>query len=129
MFAAWVSFYFPKDVIAGRFLLLATLLLILVNIFNTVIINTPKSESLTAIQSWVLTCLLFVFGAFIEFAGILLRKQMRSSGLCKEKYLVNEATAEAVVFVGLYKFFLESVSLVCFCSSNIIYWFMLLTCE
>ena len=66
VFASWVSFLIPHDVIAGRIVLLVALFLILVNIFNTVTINTPRAEGLNAIEFWVLTCLLFVFGALLE---------------------------------------------------------------
>ena len=53
--------------------LLVTLFLVLVNIFNTVTTNTPKAEGLTAIEAWMLACILFVFGALTEYAGILFR--------------------------------------------------------
>ena len=70
--------------------LLVTLFLVLVNIFNTVTTNTPKAEGLTAIEAWMLSCILFVFGALVggqdrcdqfvifvtsEYAIILMRKQ------------------------------------------------------
>ena len=53
--------------------LLVTLFLVLVNIFNTVTTNTPKAEGLTAIEAWMLACILFVFGALTEYAVILFR--------------------------------------------------------
>ena len=42
--------------------LLITLFLVLVNIFNNVTTNSPKAEGLTAIEIWMLACILFVFG-------------------------------------------------------------------
>ena len=51
--------------ILGRMALLVTLFLVLVNIFNTVTTNTPKAEGLTAIEAWMLACILFVFGEII----------------------------------------------------------------
>ena len=63
---SWISFLIPMDVIPGRMGLLVTLFLVLVNIFNTVTTNTPKAEGLTAIEAWMLACILFVFGALIE---------------------------------------------------------------
>ena len=42
--------------------LLITLFLVLVNIFNNVTTNSPKAETLTAIEIWMLACILFVFG-------------------------------------------------------------------
>merc|ERR1719410_2368701 len=72
---SWISFVVPPDVIPGRMALLITLFLVLVNIFNTVTTNTPKAEGLTAIETWMLSCLLFVFGALVEYAVILFNKQ------------------------------------------------------
>ena len=63
---SWISFMVPPDIIPGRMALLVTLFLVLVNIFNTVTTNTPKAEGLTAIEAWMLACILFVFGALIE---------------------------------------------------------------
>ena len=42
--------------------LLITLFLVLVNIFNNVTTNSPKAQGLTAIEIWMLACILFVFG-------------------------------------------------------------------
>jgi hypothetical protein len=53
--------------------LLVTLFLVLVNIFNTVTTNTPKAEGLTAIEAWMLACILFVFGALGEYAALLFK--------------------------------------------------------
>jgi len=74
---SWISFVVPPEVIPGRMALLVTLFLVLVNIFNTVTTNTPKAEGLTAIEVWMLSCILFVFGALIEYALILFRKQTK----------------------------------------------------
>ena len=63
---SWISFLIPMDVIPGRMALLVTRFLVLVNIFNNVTTNTPKAEGLTAIEAWMLACILFVFGALIE---------------------------------------------------------------
>ena len=65
MVVSWISFVVPPDEIPGRMALLITLFLVLVNIFNTVTTNTPKAEGLTAIEIWMLSCLLFVFGALV----------------------------------------------------------------
>jgi len=91
---SWISFLIPMDVIPGRMALLVTLFLVLVNIFNNVTTNTPKAEGLTAIEAWMLACILFVFGALVEYAAILFKKQRYVSGqhkvnlkiICKENY-------------------------------------------
>jgi len=54
--------------------LLVTLFLVLVNIFNNVTTNTPKAEGLTAIEAWMLACILFVFAALAEYAALLFHK-------------------------------------------------------
>ena len=73
--------------------LLVTIFLVLINIFNNVTSNSPNVEGLTAISSkikesvssslqshltllsaWIITCILFVFGALAGYAGLLLRK-------------------------------------------------------
>merc|ERR1712002_556564 len=91
---SWISFLIPMDVIPGRMALLVIVFLLLVNIFNTVTTNTPKAEGLTAIEAWMLACILFVFGALIEYAAILFKKQKYVSGqhrvnlkiVCRENY-------------------------------------------
>ena len=45
--------------------LLITVFLVLVNIFNSITTNIPKAEGLTAIEAWVIVCVLFVFGALV----------------------------------------------------------------
>ena len=55
--------------------LLITLFLVLINIFNNITTNSPKAEGLTAIEIWMLACILFVFGSLIEYAVILFKKQ------------------------------------------------------
>ena len=75
--ASWISFLIPPDIVPGRMTLLITLFLVLVNIFNTITANIPKAEGLTAIETYVVTCILFVFGAllgkkcFLSHIGIL----------------------------------------------------------
>ncbi len=56
--------------------LLVTLFLVLVNIFNSVTANAPKSEGLTAVETWVVMCILHVFCVLSEYAIILKIIQM-----------------------------------------------------
>ena len=62
---SWISFLIPPDIVPGRMTLLITVFLVLVNIFNTITTNIPKAEGLTAIEAWVMVCVLFVFGALV----------------------------------------------------------------
>ena len=64
------------DVIPGRMTLLVTLFLVLTNIFNKIPETSPKVTAFSALTAWVLSCILFVFGALCGYAGILLRKMI-----------------------------------------------------
>ena len=66
---SWISFLIPPDIVPGRMTLLITVFLVLVNIFNTITTNIPKAEGLTAIEAWVMVCVLFVFGALVGRAS------------------------------------------------------------
>ena len=57
-----------KIQIFTRMALLITLFLVLVNIFNNINSNSPKAEGLTAIEIWMLACILFVFGKNLNIA-------------------------------------------------------------
>ena len=54
--------------------LLVTLFLVLTNIFNKIPATSPKVDGFSALTVWVLSCILFVFGALVGYAGILFRK-------------------------------------------------------
>ena len=63
---SWISFLIPIDAIHGRMVLLGTLFLVLVNILNNVKLKKPKTAGLTAIETWMIVSILFVFLAFAE---------------------------------------------------------------
>jgi len=75
---SWISFLIPPDIVPGRMALLITLFLVLVNIFNNVNTNSPKAEGLTAIELWMLACILFVFASLVVYAVVLYLKQKKS---------------------------------------------------
>lgn len=142
---SWISFVVPPDIIPGRMALLVTLFLVLVNIFNTVTTNTPKAEGLTAIEAWMLSCILFVFGALVEYAIILMRKQSEAIKpprnnqvkiICREsfKYEVTSNPSHSMLdleepakefcgpnYITADRFFLVAMPL-SFLVFNIIYW-------
>ena len=68
---SWSSFLIPPEVVPGRMALLVTLFLVLINIFNTITNLSPNVEGMTAISSWMIACILFVFGALTGYASIL----------------------------------------------------------
>jgi len=70
------SFLIPPEVVPGRMTLLVTLFLVLINIFTNITSNSPNVESLTSISAWVIACILFVFGALLGYAGLLIKKKI-----------------------------------------------------
>ena len=62
---SWISFLVPPESVPGRMTILVTVFLVLVNIFNSITSNIPRADGLTAIESFVIICIIFVFGALI----------------------------------------------------------------
>lgn len=68
---SWISFLVDPAVVPGRMAILVTLLLVLINVSNSVSTNIPLAKSLTAVEIWLLSCLGFVFAALMEYAYLL----------------------------------------------------------
>jgi hypothetical protein len=68
---SWISFVIKPEVVPGRMGLLATIFLVLINIFNGVKSTAPVSTSLNAIDLYLLVCIAQVFAALVEYAIIL----------------------------------------------------------
>ena len=81
----------PPDVIPGRMTLLITLFLVLISIFNNVWATSPKVSGFSALSAWLLSCMLFVFGALLGYAGILFNKHILPKVLhgvyCHDRYI------------------------------------------
>ena len=75
---SWASFLIPPDVIPGRMALLITLMLVLVNLYGTIIRTQPPSNSPTLLAIWTFTCIMFVTGALFAYAIILWQKRKSS---------------------------------------------------
>lgn len=72
--------------------LLVTLFLVLVNIFNSVTANAPKAEGLTAVETWVVSCIIHVFGVLAEYALILKiiqAEKRRDAKVCMSYLLIH----------------------------------------
>ena len=63
----------PRQVVPGRMSLLVILLLVLVNVFNSVRSNAPSSglSKLNAIDTFIMTCIFMVFSTILEYAIVL----------------------------------------------------------
>jgi len=70
---SWVAFFVPPDIVPARIVLLVTLCLVLVNMFNSTTARIPVSNAVTAMEVWLLACMLLVFLTLVEYAVILRR--------------------------------------------------------
>jgi len=70
---SWVSFFVPPDIVPARIVLLVTLCLVLINMFNSTTTRIPVSNAVTAMEVWLLACMLLVFLSLVEYAIILRR--------------------------------------------------------
>ena len=71
-----------------------------------------KAEGLTAMEAWVIGCIVFVFAALMEYTGILLKMKLRklySFRRKKDTYAVTDLT-----FLVLFPFL--------FLIFNLLYW-------
>ena len=68
-----MSFQINPDVVPGRMSLLVLMFLVLINIFMTVSSISPNVEALSAMSAWMISCILFVFGALLEYAMVLVQ--------------------------------------------------------
>ena len=62
---SWISFLVPPESVPGRITILETVFVVLVNIFNSITSNIPKADGLTAIEFFIIACIIFVFGALL----------------------------------------------------------------
>lgn len=72
---SWVSFFVPPDVVPARIVLLVTLCLVLINMFNFTTARIPVSNAVTAMEVWLLACMMLVFFSLVEYT-IILRKSV-----------------------------------------------------
>ena len=70
---SWASFLIPPEIVAGRMAMLITLFLVLINIFLGTTSHMPNAEGVTAMSSYIIVCILFVFGALFAYAFLLWR--------------------------------------------------------
>ena len=83
---SWVSFVIPPEVIPGRMALLITLVLVLVNMFGTVIDQRPPTKT-TVLDIWMIGCLISVSGTLMAYAALLFHQRfsIRNSLISKVK--------------------------------------------
>ena len=79
VFISWISFTVKADAVPGRLGLLLMLLLMMINMNNTVSSNIPKSSKVTPITFWIIGSIFFVYSAILEYAFILVLMKFRTT--------------------------------------------------
>ena len=75
-----------------RCALLITTLLVLVNIFNSVVATTPSdADGLTALAFWIVACIIFTFASLLSYVFILIKmkipKKITEEHAAKKQFL------------------------------------------
>ena len=97
-----ISFVIPQDVVPGRIALLITIFLVMINIFITVTAKSPHTESLTNISTWIITCIIFVYSALVEYGFLLFYRQVtRSFDTVPPQYIKNALKKVDLVCLGI----------------------------
>ncbi len=117
---SWVSFLIPPDSIPGRMALLVTLFLVLINLLSSILSQSPTAETMTAISIWMLACLLFVFGALLGYAGLLITIYWTPQ-ISSNKVYPAEDMKSSKRYKRVDKWLLVS-SITLFILFNLIYW-------
>ncbi len=79
VFAAWVSFCIPADMVPGRMSLIVTILLMLINMLGQVRSNSPFNSGLSTLDVWMVGCIILVTGVLFEYAVLLAILYVRNS--------------------------------------------------
>ncbi len=74
VFVSWTSFMLRQDAVAGRLSLLVTLTWMQINIYRPLTKDSPPSLKVSAIEVWVIFCLVSVSAALLEFALVIYKK-------------------------------------------------------
>ena len=69
---SWISFAVKFDAVPGRLGLLLTLLLMMINLSNTVSRSIPKSDNMCPLILWIVMSIIFVSLALLEYLCILI---------------------------------------------------------
>ena len=69
---SWISFAVSAEAVPGRLGLLLTLLLMLINMNNSISQIIPKSDGLCPLISWIFISIIFIVFALVEYFIILL---------------------------------------------------------
>ena len=87
---SWISFTVDSAAVPGRLGLLLTLLLMMINLNNSVSSTIPKSTKVTPLTAWIMVSIGFVSFALLEYAVILYTAKFVSEKQRKETKKVKQ---------------------------------------
>ena len=93
---SWISFIVNPSAIPGRMGMLVTVFLVLINIFIGVKNSSPVSNGLNAADIFLVTCLVWVFGALLEYAVVLIMNRKPANVTVSETANKNKVFASEV---------------------------------
>ena len=97
IFLFYCSFLIPPEAYPGRIGILTVTTLVLINIFISISENSPPKRGKSLIELWLLSCILFVFSAFLFYAMILLILRFGNSKII----LIQKLDKIAIVFMPI----------------------------
>merc|ERR1711892_791007 len=104
---SWISFAVKFDAVPGRLGLLLTLLLMMINLSNTVSRSIPKSDNMCPLILWIVMSIIFVALAILEYLIILITFKFFRSNKTTER-------GESCLNIGDFALKLDRVALVVF---------------
>ena len=98
---SWISFFIPCQMVPGRVALLVTGFLMIINISNGSRNEAPISAGFTAMDIWLVSCVVFQAAALCEYAVLLKIRfrgnQANSKEAGKKVFVVRSAKEESPV--------------------------------
>ena len=86
-----VTFAIPTHAewLMGRLGLLITLFLVLVTIYGSAMGTLPSAETPTFLEIWMLSCIMFTLGAFLQTTGIIVKLRSLLQSVCFSFVTIN----------------------------------------
>ena len=91
IFISWISLFIPCRMVPGRVALLVTVFLMIINISNRTRSEAPISAGLTALDLWLMACVIFESAVLCEYAVML---RIMFGSLSEENVTVAETWSE-----------------------------------
>ena len=91
--------------------LLITLYLVLINSFNNITSISPNTQSFTSISIWMITCIIFIFCALLQYGIVLLI------------WKYHEKSENVKQFLKNFDLVCLTISVLSFISFNIMFWY------